>query len=152
MIAFPFFQLFSSYCTAFFPVFNICRFFSHWLICIYKYISHKFTPRLSPSKCGYSFQVIYQFYFSFSWRYLSCSPPSPTLVWIDCKAHCSVVILGLHCPNIMESISYTGSFVLFFSFFFSPVAYGGSQARGLIGAVAVGLYHSHSNVGSKPHL
>ena len=33
-----------------------------------------------------------------------------------------------------------------------PVAYGGSQARGLIGAVATSLHHSHSNAGSKPRL
>jgi len=32
------------------------------------------------------------------------------------------------------------------------VACGGSQARGLIGAVAAGLRHSHSNARSKPHL
>ena len=32
------------------------------------------------------------------------------------------------------------------------MAYGGSQAKGLIGAVVVGLHHSHSNVGSKPCL
>ena len=37
-------------------------------------------------------------------------------------------------------------------------AYGGSQARGRIGAVAAGLHHSHSNTGSElrllltPHL
>ena len=31
-------------------------------------------------------------------------------------------------------------------------AYGGSQGRGLIGAVAAGLHQSHSNVGSKPGL
>ena len=31
-------------------------------------------------------------------------------------------------------------------------AYGGSQARGLMGSVAASLCHSHSNVGSKPHL
>ena len=40
-------------------------------------------------------------------------------------------------------------------FFFSraaPAAYGGSQARGLIGAVAAGLHQSHSNVGSELHL
>ena len=30
-------------------------------------------------------------------------------------------------------------------------AYGGSQARGLIGTVAAGLHHSHSNTGSEPH-
>ena len=31
-------------------------------------------------------------------------------------------------------------------------AYGGSQARGPIGAIAAGLHHSHSNTGSEPHL
>ena len=49
---------------------------------------------------------------------------------------------------------------LFFFFFFLlillfrtvPVAYGSSQARGHIRAAAAGLYHSHSNMGSKPHL
>ena len=33
-----------------------------------------------------------------------------------------------------------------------PVAYGGSQARDPIGTVAALLYHSHSDVGSEPHL
>ena len=55
----------------------------------------------------------------------------------------------------------------FFSFFFfwsfvvvvvvaiswaAPAAYGGSQARGRIGAVATGLRQSHSNTGSEPRL
>ena len=31
----------------------------------------------------------------------------------------------------------------------APAAYGGSQARGWIRAIAAGLHHSHSNVGSK---
>ena len=48
------------------------------------------------------------------------------------------------------------SFLLFFFFFFclfraTPVTYGGSQARGLIGAVAGGLHQSHSNTGSVTH-
>ena len=34
----------------------------------------------------------------------------------------------------------------------TPVIYGGSQARGQIGAVATGLHHSHSNARSEPHL
>ena len=34
----------------------------------------------------------------------------------------------------------------------TPAAYGGSQARGLIGAVAAGLRQSHSNSESKPCL
>ena len=42
---------------------------------------------------------------------------------------------------------------LFFAFSrATPEAYGGSQARGLIGAVATDLHHSHSNAGSEPHL
>ena len=31
-------------------------------------------------------------------------------------------------------------------------AYGGFQAKGLIGAVATSLHHSHSNAGSEPRL
>ena len=34
----------------------------------------------------------------------------------------------------------------------TPVAYGDSQARGLIGTTAAGLYHSHSNTRSEPRL
>ena len=46
-------------------------------------------------------------------------------------------------------------FVCFCLFAFSratPTAHGGSQARGLIGAVAAGLRQSHSNAGSNPRL
>ena len=32
------------------------------------------------------------------------------------------------------------------------MAYGGSQARGPIGAVAAGLHHSRNNAGSEPRL
>ena len=38
------------------------------------------------------------------------------------------------------------------SFKAAPAAYGGSQARGPIRAVAAGLDHSHSNTVSKPPL
>ena len=34
----------------------------------------------------------------------------------------------------------------------APVAYGGSQAMGLIRATAAGLHHSHSNIRSKLRL
>ena len=47
------------------------------------------------------------------------------------------------------------AFFFLFVFGFSraaPVAYGGSQARGLIGAVAPSLYQSHSNSGSELRL
>ena len=46
-------------------------------------------------------------------------------------------------------------FAFWFFFGFSratPAAYGGSQARGPIGAVAISLCQSHSNAGSEPRL
>ena len=55
---------------------------------------------------------------------------------------------------------YIYIYFFFFSFSFSffvfyraaLAAYGGSQARGRIGATAAGLHHSHSNMGSEPRL
>ena len=50
---------------------------------------------------------------------------------------------------------YPFSFIFYFYFAFSratPVAHGGSQARGRVGAVAAGLHQSHSILGSEPHL
>ena len=55
-----------------------------------------------------------------------------------------------------KKIENTFNFVLFcFVLFFTwatPMAYGGSQARGLIRAIAASLHHSHSNTRSKPRL
>ena len=57
-------------------------------------------------------------------------------------------------------LSFFFFFLLLLFFFFcllsffkaAPTAYGGSQARGRIGAVAAGLCHNHSNTRSKPCL
>ena len=43
-------------------------------------------------------------------------------------------------------------FILFWSFEAAPLAYGGSQARGLIRATAAGLRQSHNTTRSEPHL
>ena len=43
-------------------------------------------------------------------------------------------------------------FCLFAISWAAAAAYGGSQARGRIGAVAAVLRQSHSNLGSEPHL
>ena len=43
-------------------------------------------------------------------------------------------------------------FCLFAISWAAPMAYEGSQARGLIGAVAASLRQSHSDVGSEPRL
>ena len=47
------------------------------------------------------------------------------------------------------------NFIYFLCFIFfrvTPAAYGGSQARGWMGATAAGLHHSHSSAGSGPCL
>ena len=44
------------------------------------------------------------------------------------------------------------TFFFFLLFRAAPAAYGGSQARGLMGVAAASLHHSHSNAGSEPHL
>ena len=57
--------------------------------------------------------------------------------------------------QIQTSALWDLYFSFFFSFFFFraiPVAHGGSQARGQMGATASSLDHSHSNVESQPHL
>ena len=64
---------------------------------------------------------------------------------------------GMGLPSaIMLGIQVTFYFIIYFCpFAFSraaPETYGGSQARGLIGAVATGLHHSYSQMGSKLHL
>ena len=56
-------------------------------------------------------------------------------------------------PNLLHS-SKIFIYLFFCLFAFSratPAEYGGSQARGLIGAVATDLRHSHSNAGSLTH-
>ena len=63
----------------------------------------------------------------------------------------------IHSPQVVAFthtlIALAGSFFFFFAFSRAvPVACGGSQVRGQIGAVAAGLHQSHSNVGSEPRL
>ena len=59
--------------------------------------------------------------------------------------------------RMLDPIIWRDNKEIFFFFVFchfraTPVAYGGSQARGLIRAIASAPHHSHSNVGSGPHL
>ena len=61
----------------------------------------------------------------------------------------SILTLVFYIQTISKS-----SLILFFFWLFkaAPSAYGGSQARGLVGAVAASLCHSHSKVGSELRL
>ena len=62
-----------------------------------------------------------------------------------------VFLLSFRFFSYLECFFYEYNFN---SFFFRDTlsAYGGSQARDQIRAIAAGLHHSHSNVGSEPCL
>ena len=82
--------------------------------------------------------------------------------WKDGRHHFPGFFLGLR--YIIRKIkiskgtatwSLTVTEMLLFVFFFfkaTPEAYGSSWAKGQIRAGAAGLYHSHSNTRSEPHL
>ena len=58
--------------------------------------------------------------------------------------------------SCVQGFRQTLFIILFFFFFFvfsraAPAAYGGSKARGLIGAIATSLHYSHSNTRSLIH-
>ena len=56
--------------------------------------------------------------------------------------------------SYLEGLELRSSYFYLFFWLFraTPMAYGGSQAKGLIRAIAASLCQSHSNVGSEPHL
>jgi len=58
-----------------------------------------------------------------------------------------------HVPVVYMFCSFFFFFLVFFAISWAaPAAYGGSQARGRIGAVAASLRQSHSNAGSELRL
>ena len=64
---------------------------------------------------------------------------------------CDVQSLMLRRGDDQVRVGHT--MICFFAISWSaPMAYGGSQARGPIGAVAAGLRQSHSNTGSEQFL
>ena len=75
---------------------------------------------------------------------------------LNSGAACRPGAAGIYFPRKLRSLGFSmdGPFFLnvgLFLFFFlpfraAPVAYGGSQARGRIGATAAGLGHSHSRI------
>ena len=52
----------------------------------------------------------------------------------------------------VSPLEFLHATIFFFLFMAAPMAYRGSQARGLIEAIASGLGHSHSNARSELHL
>ena len=68
-----------------------------------------------------------------------------------CLNHLFLLLTFFFFFLIRINLELEGSGLRFFCLCFrvAPMAYGISQARGQIGATAVGLCHSHSNVGSE---
>ena len=60
-------------------------------------------------------------------------------------------MLASYIFNMLNTIFFVCVCLFAFSMA-APLAYRGSQARGLIGAVATSLHQSHSNAGSEPRL
>ena len=69
----------------------------------------------------------------------------------------NIKITFMSSQNSIPFFFYT-RFLIFFNYYYyllfraTPAAYGGSQARGRIGATAANWCHSHSNTGSESHL
>ena len=63
-------------------------------------------------------------------------------------------LFAIHVSSLVKDLFryFAHFFFFFFHFWATPAAYGGSQARGLIRATAVGLCHSHSDTRSELHL
>ena len=62
-------------------------------------------------------------------------------------------LLLLSLVNVSVVFCYWGFFFVYlFVFRAAPMAYGGSQARGHIGATAASLFHSHRKARSEPCL
>ena len=100
---------------------------------------------MAKSSNGLSFTVFISVFYFFQFL---------TYLWTA-----ELCLLKVYPPRLQLVIIipwYTCKNMYFFFFFVfsraAPTAYGGSQARGLIKAIAAGLHHSHSNARSKPCL
>ena len=69
------------------------------------------------------------------------------IYFIDCPKRSHLISV----PFFLSFIYLFIYFCLFAISWAAPAAYGGSQARGRIGAVATSQRHSHSNTGSLTH-
>ena len=78
-----------------------------------------------------------------------------SLYLLSCKLSIHTVYTFL----FLQLAFFESDFMIYFLFYLFvllfravPAAYGGSKARGQIGAAGAGLHHSHSNAGSELHL
>ena len=80
----------------------------------------------------------------FTWVPSHISPIDDSQIYISSLDTSSKLQICIFCLFVC--------FVFFAIFWAAFMAYGGSQARGPIGAVATDLHHSHSNAGSESRL
>ena len=121
-----------------FWVTNCCTMFSLAVRFLHPYLVTAVLPRAFP---------VSFIRHSWWWQLLDFS-----LTWMFAKI---VSLLWYLSEIVMCERGYTLStlpFFFFCLFMAVPTEYGSFQARGQIGAVATGLYHSHSNGWSEPHL
>ena len=105
-----------------------------WHVKVYQ-PENKAVPQLDPSHCSDNARSL---------THLITGELLLLIVW-RISILLSIVATSVYIP--------TNIFFLYLHFFGdAPVAHGGSQARGLIGAVSAGLCHSRSKLGSKPRL
>ena len=97
------------------------------------------APHYNPTHCTQGFQFLHivtnscYFAFLFVWNFFFIVP----------------ILRGVKWYFIVQFVLFCFVFCLLRA---KPTAYGGSQARVWIGTIAAGLYHSHSNIRSEPHL
>ena len=77
---------------------------------------------------------------------LHMAPPAPRFFLLENENNNSYHM------ELLQEFNEKIVFFFFGLFRAAPAAFGNSQARGWMGATAAGHSHSHSNVGSKPHL
>ena len=85
------------------------------------------------------------------WGRLAVTALIRPLAWEPTYATGVVLKIKIKKPSKFDYVLFVYLFIFVFSKA-APVAYVGSQARGLIGAVASSLRRSHSNSGSDPHV
>ena len=91
-------------------------------------------------------------FFSFLFCCLFCLCFSGLYLYFTSQFSLPILLLffsAIHPITVHAWISFLFFFVLLFRA--TLVAYGGTQARALIGAIAASLHHSHSNAGSETH-
>jgi len=147
-------QVRESPIISFFPYGNDSGFFFFFFGLFFCFLGPplRYTSRFQPTPQPQQCQI-----WAVSVTYACCNFRSLTH-WVragiepaSLQISCWVLNLLSHNRN-----SNLPNFSLFFFFFWpvraTPATYGGSQARGRIGAVAASLRQSHSNAGSEPHL